>query len=87
MLSNLRLWGEANRQHYLRLVAENRWEAEVRGLAYSLMTNHVHFVAIAGRRVHGRYAQYLSVRRHRIGHLWQNRTGTTRARYQRRGGG
>jgi len=73
---------EADRQHYLRLVAENRQEAEVRVLAYSLMTNHAHFVAIAGqedslavlfRRVHGRYAQYLNVRRHRTGHLWQNR--------------
>jgi putative transposase len=46
------------------------------------MTNHVHFVvvperedsmAMLFRRVHGRYAQYLNVRRERVGHLWQNR--------------
>jgi putative transposase len=46
------------------------------------MSNHIHLVAIpeepqslatALRRTHGRYALYLNSRRHRVGHLWQNR--------------
>ena len=49
---------------------------------FVLMTNHVHFVvvperedsvAVLFRRVNGRYAQYVNVRRERVGHLWQNR--------------
>ena len=54
----------------------------MRILAYCLMSNHVHLVAIpeepqalgiALRRTHGRYALYLNARRDRVGHLWQNR--------------
>ena len=46
------------------------------------MSNHVHLVLVPGqadslavllRRVHGRYAQYLNVKKQRSGHLWQNR--------------
>jgi putative transposase len=46
------------------------------------MSNHIHLVAtpeepqslaMALRRTHGRYALYLNSRRHRVGHLWQNR--------------
>jgi len=46
------------------------------------MTNHIHLIvippdeeslAIAIRRTHGRYAQYLNARKLRTGHLWQNR--------------
>ena len=71
-----------DRLHYLRLMAENLADTQTRVLAFCLMTNHVHFVvvperddalAVLFRRVHGRYAQYLNVRRHRTGHLWQNR--------------
>jgi putative transposase len=67
---------------YLRLVAQNLEDAGVRVLAWCLMTNHVHFVAVAGRedslsvlfrRAHGRYAQLLNAQRLRSGHLWQNR--------------
>jgi putative transposase len=67
---------------YLMLLKQNLDDAGVRVLAYCLMSNHVHFVAIPERedslavffrRVHGRYAQYLNARRHRTGHLWQNR--------------
>ena len=56
--------------------------AGVRILAYCLMSNHIHLVAvpenegslaICMQRVHGRYAQYLNARRQRAGHLWQNR--------------
>ena len=73
---------QADRETYLRLLAANQNEAGVRVLGWCLMTNHVHWVvvpdradslAVLFRRVHGRYAQYLNARRHRTGHLWQNR--------------
>jgi putative transposase len=67
---------------YLSLLREQLEHAEVRVLAYCLMTNHVHLVvvperadslAVLFRRVHGRYSQYLNTRRRRSGHLWQQR--------------
>ena len=67
---------------YLSLIREQLADAECRVLAYSLMTNHVHLVvvperadslAVLFRRAHGRYSQYLNTRRHRTGHLWQQR--------------
>lgn len=67
---------------YLSLIREQLADAECRILAYCLMTNHVHLVvvperadslAVLFRRVHGRYSQYLNTRRHRTGHLWQQR--------------
>jgi putative transposase len=73
---------QADRETYLHLVGEQRLETGVRVLAWCLMNNHVHWVAIPERedslsvlfrRVHGRYAQYLNTRRGRTGHLWQNR--------------
>jgi putative transposase len=75
-------FSHSDRRYYLELVSENLSDAGVRVLAYSLMSNHVHLVGVPGaadslavllRRVHGRYAQYLNVRRKRSGHLWQNR--------------
>jgi putative transposase len=71
-----------DRQYYLALLAAYRAEANVRVLGYCLMSNHVHFVVVPEcadglgvlfRRVHGRYAQYLNVKKQRTGHLWQNR--------------
>ena len=65
-----------DRLHYLRLMAENLADTQTWVLAFCLMTNHVHFVAVPEsddalavlfRRVHGRYLQYLNVRRHRTG--------------------
>ena len=73
---------QQDRVVYMDLLRANLADCGVRLLAYCLMTNHVHLVAIpeAGdalgvlfRRVHGRYAQYLNARRGRSGHLWQNR--------------
>ena len=73
---------DADRGVYLELLKEHSAEAGLRMLAYCLMPNHVHLVAVPERldslgvvfrRVHGRYAQYLNVRRGRSGHLWQNR--------------
>jgi putative transposase len=72
----------ADRRVYLELLALHSAEAGVRLLAYCLMSNHIHLLAIperenslaiAMRRLHGRYAQYLNARRQRSGHLWQNR--------------
>ena len=73
---------QADRKMYLSLVKANLLDAGVDVLAYCLMTNHVHFVvtadrddslAVLFRRVHGRYAQFLNLRRGRSGHLWQSR--------------
>ena len=67
---------------YLEQLRVNAAAEHVLVLAFSLMTNHIHLVvvppdekslAIAIRRTHGRYAQYLNTRKLRTGHLWQNR--------------
>jgi putative transposase len=67
---------------YLGLLREEKEDAEVEVLAYCLMGNHVHLIVRPGRedslavlfqRVHGKYAQYLNIRRRRSGHLWQAR--------------
>ena len=72
----------ADRRVYLDLLALHSREAGLRIVAYCLMLNHIHLIAIperessmavALRRVHGRYAQYLNARTQRSGHLWQNR--------------
>jgi putative transposase len=61
---------------------QNLEEAGVGLLAWCLMTNHIHLIALPERgdslsvllrRVHGRYAQYYNARHGRSGHLWQNR--------------
>ena len=71
-----------DRRVYLELLRGNSGQANVRILAYCLMLNHIHLVAVPEeldslaiclRRTHGRYAQYLNVRCLRCGHLWQNR--------------
>ncbi len=71
-----------DRETYLRLLQSNLRDADVRVLAWCLMCNHVHLVAVPARedslsvlfrRVHGRYAQYYNARWGRTGHLWQNR--------------
>jgi putative transposase len=73
---------DADRRTYLDCLQTYSAPARLRILAYCLMSNHIHLVAIpeepqslatALRRTHGRYALYLNSRRHRIGHLWQNR--------------
>ncbi|NWF85105.1 MAG: transposase [Bryobacteraceae bacterium] len=72
----------SDRSAYLRLLGQNLDDAEVRLLAWCLMPNHIHLVAVPERadslavllrRVHGRYAQMVNARRLRSGHLWQNR--------------
>jgi putative transposase len=67
---------------YLDLVREHMGEAGVRVIAYCLMRSHVPLVVAPARaeslallisRVHGRYAQFVNIRRKRSGHLWQAR--------------
>ena len=71
-----------DRRTYLQLLRENLEKTAVRLLAWCLMGNHLHLVAVPERddalsvlmrRVHGRYAQYYNARWGRTGHLWQNR--------------
>jgi putative transposase len=71
-----------DRLTYLNLLRQNLEDTEVRILAYCLMSNHLHLVAVPARedsmsvlvrRVHSRYAQYFNSRAGRTGHLWQNR--------------
>jgi putative transposase len=73
---------DADRETYLSLIRQNLKDAGVALLAWCLMTNHVHLIAVPERqdslavllrRVHGRYAQYYNARHGRSGHLWQNR--------------
>ncbi|MDR3736615.1 MAG: transposase [Acidobacteriaceae bacterium] len=67
---------------YLGLLRDQARLADLPVLAYCLMSNHIHLIAVPAegvqlaevmQRVHGRYAQYFNVRRARCGHLWQNR--------------
>lgn len=73
---------DADRRTYLALLASASENARLRVLAYCLMDNHVHLVAIpeeatslavALKSTHGRYAAYCNARKGRSGHLWQNR--------------
>jgi putative transposase len=73
---------KSDREVYLDLLRTSADHASLRILAYCLMPNHIHLVAVpdepdslgvALRRTHGRYANYLNARRGRTGHLWQNR--------------
>ncbi len=73
---------DADRETYLSLIRRNLEDAGVALLAWCLMTNHTHLIAMPQRedslsvllrRVHGRYAQYYNARHGRSGHLWQNR--------------
>ena len=71
-----------DRAHYLALLREQARLHDLRILAWCLMTNHVHLVAVPektdslGRAV-GRtdflYTQYVNRLHGRSGHLWQNR--------------
>jgi putative transposase len=70
------------RRAYLQLLSEHAAGNELRILAYCLMTNHVHIVAVPEadssmantfRHAHGRFSQYWNTDRNRTGHLWQNR--------------
>jgi len=73
---------EEDRRVYLELLQEQAQKYGLEILAYCLMTNHVHLVAIpheeealaqAIGRTHFRYTQYVNRFHRRSGHLWQGR--------------
>lgn len=73
---------EYDREYYLRLISECSSRAGLSILAYCLMTNHVHFIAIPKKKdsmartfnsAHMRYSQYFNYKHKLIGHLWQGR--------------
>lgn len=73
---------DKDRQTYLSLISEYSEKYKVSIVAYCLMDNHVHFIAIPGdndslartfNTAHMRYAQYVNNRLRATGHLWQGR--------------
>lgn len=73
---------DSDREMYLKLISEYAAKDAVSILAYCLMPNHVHFVAVPGKEnsfarvfstAHMRYSQYLNWKRGMRGHLWQGR--------------
>lgn len=75
-------FGDEDRRIYLTILRDHllRWQARI--VAWCLMTNHVHFVAVPSKedslalvfgRTHNEYSRWLQARQRRVGHLWQNR--------------
>ena len=75
-------FSEKDRQRYLELLGRYAAERGLGIVAYCLMTNHVHLVAVPPapyvlgtvlRPVHLRYAQHVNWTQHVTGRLWQGR--------------
>lgn len=75
-------FSEDDYQVYLDLVAHAAKQFDVTLLGYSLMPNHVHWIAIPAQlgslargfgHAHNRYANYGNAKFQRSGHFWQNR--------------
>lgn len=73
---------EADRLEYLELLCGCCRDGRLRIVAYCLMTNHVHFVAVPERldsiervfhRLDGTHAQRFNIKYGFVGHLWQER--------------
>jgi putative transposase len=73
---------EADRINYLKLFRECCRDYRLRILAYCLMTNHVHYVAVPERldsvrlvfhRINGAHSQRFNRKYGFVGHLWQER--------------
>jgi putative transposase len=73
---------QADRLDYLALLVDSCREFLLRVVAYCLMTNHVHYIAIPERRdsirrvfhrVHGTYSKRFNIKHGFVGHLWQER--------------
>jgi putative transposase len=73
---------ETDYQRYLELLAEQSEDHGLEILAYCLMRNHIHLVAVPRRsnslaraigHTHFRYTQHVAWQRGWSGHLWQNR--------------
>ncbi len=71
-----------DRKLYLQLLKEQAQKYSLEVLAYCLMDNHIHLVAIPHEeetlaqtigQTHFRYTQYINRFQHRSGHLWQGR--------------
>ena len=72
----------ADRVNYLRVLLESCRLYQLSILAWCLMTNHVHFIAVPERmdsiyrvfhRAHGIHAQKYNMKYGLVGHLWQDR--------------
>jgi putative transposase len=71
----------ADRQRFLRMLAETTWHRHWSLFAYCLMNNHYHLcvetteatLASGMRDLNGRYAQSFNRRHTRVGHLFQSR--------------
>lgn len=75
-------FSDGDRATYLDWLAQHCVESRVQVLAYCLMTNHVHIVAVPEdgvglekvfRPLHTRYAMRVNRRRGSTGHVWQGR--------------
>jgi len=73
---------DEDRRRYLYWFEEAKQKYGMRIISYCLMSNHVHFIALAENElsfaktintVHMRYAQYFNQKNDRVGHLWQGR--------------
>lgn len=73
---------EEDRLQYLAWIKEYSTKYSLSILVYSLMQNHVHFIAIPKEAdslartfnsAHMRYSQYVNRKRRQRGHLWQGR--------------
>ena len=73
---------EQDRQFYLEWLKEYAQQHDVEILAYCLMTNHIHLIAVPAEEeslqrvlkpLHMRYAQHINRQCHWTGHLWQGR--------------
>ncbi len=73
---------DSDKERYLLWVAEYSRKAGLSVLAYCLMNNHVHFIAVPGKEysmahafnnAHMRYSQYFNDKHKENGHLWQSR--------------
>jgi len=73
---------DADRRQYLYFIADYSRKFHLDILAYCLMNNHIHLIAVPKdedsladtfRIVHTRYAQYFNKKTKAAGHLWQGR--------------
>lgn len=73
---------DSDRERYLHWVAEYSRKNALSVLAYCLMDNHVHFIAVPDKQdslarafngAHMRYSQYFNGKHNLAGHLWQGR--------------
>ncbi|MFH1459344.1 MAG: transposase [Candidatus Omnitrophota bacterium] len=73
---------DADKQMYMEFISEASKKFDLTILAYCLMNNHVHFIAIPREAnslaktfntAHMRYSQYFNKRQGVKGHLWQGR--------------